>query len=157
MTDNTDPEAEARNFLEQFTNPLAAEVKGSDEDWEIISTYSRKQAIADGVLVDLMQGDLAKLVHEAGWKFPIAMTNGAWCETVGSEPLPSGQSITGRLWDVLNVMRFASKQQTKSSDRIHFEVSVWDGERHNTVQLWALCAPGDTPEPVITIMLQGED
>jgi len=34
---------------------------------EVISSYSRAQAIDDGVLVDLMQGELASLVREAGF------------------------------------------------------------------------------------------
>ncbi|SPE52864.1 hypothetical protein SBV1_160020 [Verrucomicrobia bacterium] len=34
---------------------------------------------------------------------------------------------------------------------------VWDGNRHNEIKLWSLCGPGDDGEPVITIMLEGED
>ena len=58
---------------------------------EPISVYSRAQAIEDGVLVDLMQhptperpelDDLAKLVREAGFNVPLAMTCGAFAATV---------------------------------------------------------------------------
>jgi len=38
-----------------------------------------------------------------------------------------------------------------------FQVSVWDGQRRNEVKLWSVCGPGDDAEPVITIMLEGED
>ena len=34
---------------------------------------------------------------------------------------------------------------------------LFDGQKSNPVQLWALCGPGDDLEPVITIMLEGED
>jgi hypothetical protein len=41
-----------------------------------------------------------------------------------------------------------------SGDRVTFACTGLDGER---VNLWSMCGPGDTPEPVITIMLEGED
>lgn len=44
---------------------------------EVIFTYTRKQAIEDGVLVDLMQDEMAKLVREAGFRIPIVMTSAA--------------------------------------------------------------------------------
>lgn len=129
------------------------------EDAEIISRYTRRQAIEDGVLVDLSDGETAALVKEAGFKFPIAMTAAAFNDTVApidGTPLPAGQDIKGRLWDVLMVLRFAIRV-SKEPDRIFFKVRVFDGKRHRDVKLWAHCGPGDEMEPVITIMLQGED
>ena len=43
------------------------------------------------------------------------------------------------------------------TDRVTFRVLIWDGRRHNGVNLWSQCGPGDQGEPVITIMLEGED
>lgn len=37
---------------------------------EPIGAYTRRQAIEDGVLVDLMQAETVALVREAGFKFP---------------------------------------------------------------------------------------
>ena len=70
---------------------------------EPIAVYTRKQAIEDGVLVDLMQAETVSLVREVGFRFPVAMTAGAFVATVAEigEPLPKGQDIRGRLWDVL--------------------------------------------------------
>jgi hypothetical protein len=138
-----------------------------------IYSYTRAQAIADGVLVDLTtatddQGQL--LCQQAGFKVPVAITRTAWAKTVEAggawKPngdgeileLKGGQSLTGRLWDLLWLLRVACGQ-ANSSDRIHFQVRVdvtGDG-RHETVKLWALCGPGDDASPVITIMLEGED
>ena len=69
---------------------------------EPIAVYTRRQAIEDGVLVDLMQAETVRLVREAGFKFPVAMTAGAFAATVAEigKPLPEGQDIRGRLWDV---------------------------------------------------------
>jgi hypothetical protein len=110
------------------------------------------------------------LCPQAGFKVPVAITRAAWSQTIeagGSwKPdgegevleLEGGQSLTGRLWDVLHMLGAASSKAA-NSDRVHFQVLVdvhGDGRRE-TVSLWALCGPGDDPQPAITIMLEGED
>ena len=130
--------------------------------WDIlgepIAVYSRRQAIEDGVLVDLMQPETVGLVREAGFKFPVAMTAGAFAVTIAAigEPLPDGQDIQGRLWDVLWMLACAIKT-AGSTDRVKFRVSVWNGRRREEVKLWASCGPGDDAAPVVTMMLEGED
>jgi hypothetical protein len=145
-----------------------------DSFWgEPIFRYSRVQAIADGVLVDLTtaadgQGQL--LCRQAGFKVPVAITRAAWAKTIEAGgtwkqdgdgevlELKGGQSLTGRLWDVLWMLRVASGQAGET-DRIHFQVlvDVHGNGRRELVKLWALCGPGDDAQPVITIMLEGED
>ncbi|MCP4286877.1 MAG: hypothetical protein GY792_20935, partial [Gammaproteobacteria bacterium] len=44
---------------------------------EVISTYTRAQAIEDGVLVDA--GPTAK---EIGFRFPVALTSAVWADCV---------------------------------------------------------------------------
>src|SRR6266446_5443695 len=145
-----------------------------DNLWgEPITSYTRAQAIADGVLVDLTSATDdrgQRLCQQAGFKVPVAITRAAWAQTVeagGSwKPdgdgevleLKGGQSLTGRLWDVLWMLRVASGRAS-NTDRVHFQVLVdvqGDG-RHELVKLWALCGPGDDAQPVISIMLEGED
>jgi len=126
---------------------------------EVIFAYSRRQAIEDGVLVDMMQPETVRAVREAGFKFPVAMTAGAFAATV-AEPdkaLPEGQDRQGRLWDVLWILSLAIKGSRQRTDRVSFRVSVWNGQRRNEVKLWASCGPGDDAGPVITVMLEGED
>jgi hypothetical protein len=140
------------------------------DDAEVISGYSRKQAIEDGVLVDLTaNGETKLLLHDAGFKAPVAMTTGAFRKTVlagttgtpdGQFVFPGGQSLKGRLWDVLFVLSMTARSQRgRQSDRVHFQVDVdaaGDGKRE-TVSLWAMLGPSDNGEPVMTIMLEGED
>lgn len=123
-----------------------------------IAVYSRRQAIEDGVLVDLMQPETVGLVREAGFKFPVAMTAGAFAVTVAviGEPLPEGQDIQGRLWDVLWMLSCAVKA-AGSTDCVKFRVRVWNGKRREEIKLWASCGPGDDAAPVVTVMLEGED
>ena len=72
--------------------------------------------------------------------------------------LPGGQLLTGRLWDVLFMLRVACGK-AKDTDRLHFQVLVDEhgNGRRKVVRLWALVGPGDDPRPVLTIMLEGED
>jgi hypothetical protein len=125
-----------------------------------VHVYGRGQAIEDGVLVDLMQPETESLVREAGFKYPIAMTVGAWTAAIGpiqtegepDVPLPPGQDLKGRLWDVLWMLKRAIAR-TAGGDRVAFDLLV----SRRKVRLWSLCGPGDKGEPVITIMLPGED
>ena len=107
------------------------------------------------MLVDLRQGEWEKLVKEAGFKYPLAITGTAFATVIGEE-LPEGQDQKGRLWDVLMLLRQAIKKSPES-DHVEFTVSVWNGSKHEEVKLWSVCGPGDEAEPVITIMLEGED
>ena len=67
---------------------------------EVISTYSRAQALDDGVLVDA--GAMAK---EAGFRWTVAITAAAWTDCVAWTDADSERQVrqdeSGRLWDVL--------------------------------------------------------
>jgi hypothetical protein len=135
--------------------------------------YSRAQAIADGMLVDLTSATDDKgqpLCQQAGFKVPVAISRAAWAQTieVGGTwkpagdgevlELKNGQSLTGRLWDLLWMMRVACGQ-SGCVDRVEFQVLVdVDGNgASKPVRLRALCGPGDDARPVITVMMEGED
>ena len=79
-------------------------VEKSAEDFfgPVIFAYTRAQAIEDGVLVDV-----SEMASEAGLKHPTALTAAVWAEYV---QVPKGvkcQDEQGRLWDILNMFRFA--------------------------------------------------
>lgn len=129
-------------------------------DADVTFSYSRKQAMIDGVLVDCTNADFGNLCRELGIRVNVAMTSAAWGAAIGSidEEMPAGQSIERRLWDVLYAFRMAVQVGGKESDRVRFAVSVQqaDGSRR-LVEMWSLIGPGDEGEPVITIMLECED
>lgn len=65
---------------------------------DVISMYSRSDAISDGVLVPISP----TLCNEAGIKFPVAVTDTIWngyIDPSNISQLP-GQSVDGRLWDL---------------------------------------------------------
>lgn len=118
----------------------------------VIFSYTRAQAIADGVLVDV-----SEMAREAGIKHPTAITAAVWGEFVRVPEGVEGQDEKGRLWDVLNMFRFAAKQ-SEGGTELHFNLLVRnDNTAPKLVTLKAICSPGDTPEPVLTIMLPDED
>jgi len=123
---------------------------------EVIYAYTREQAIADGVLIDV-----SKMAKEAGIKFPVAVTSAVWHEYIVPDKamVEFGQDENGRLWDVLWMFRCNALRN--SSDLMFFEVYFFidsDGvPKKELITLKAACGPGDNGEPVITIMKADED
>ena len=125
----------------------------------VIYAFTRAQAIEDGELVDV-----SETAREAGVKFPVAVTRAVWedvCEWTeeDSKVKHDGQSVRGRLWDVVSMLRFAIASG-RGGALIHYKLSRIPRPGHGAkrvVVLKAVCGPGDTEEPVITIMQPDED
>ena len=118
---------------------------------EVIFSYSRAQAIEDGVLIDT-----GAIAQEAGFHYPVALTAAAWNLCVAVPESCPWQDERGRLWDVLNVLRVNARR--RSSSTVAFSVLVQnDPSGPQLITLQAVCSPGDDLEPVITVMLPGED
>lgn len=128
----------------------------------VIFAYTRAQAIADGVLIDV-----SKAAREAGFRFPVALTAQVWADCVAWEPEDSDrqihQDLSGRLWDVLWMASWAIRAQRGSDDacRLPYRLFVVprDGQSQDAqeVELHVHIGPGDAGEPVLTIMLPWED
>ncbi len=130
--------------------------KEEDKDKNIvIFSYTRKQAIEDGVLIDV-----TKMAKEAGIKYPTAITATVWEKyIVPSDELKGyGQSIEGRCWDTIWMFRVAADKD-EIGEMVLFKLYylMKPGKKPQIVTLKALCGPGDEGEPVITIMLPEED
>lgn len=127
----------------------------SHDERNIIHAYGRGQAIDDGVLVDV-----SETAREAGFVYPVALTCGAWerCVSV-PEDVKGSQDETGRLWDVLSLLRFAVKTGD-GGPHLRYSVGVRNSHKgggHELVSLHAVCGPDDDGSPCITVMLEGED
>lgn len=122
-------------------------------EFGVVHIYTRAQAIEDGVLIDV-----SETAKEAGINFPVALTSPVWdLYVVPSEKLEGhGQSVSGRLWDLLWMFR-VNALRTNSSLIYFLCMFLNEKERHEYVRFKALCGPGDNCEPVITIMLPMED
>ena len=124
---------------------------------DIIHTYSRAQALADGVLIDV-----TATAAEAGFRWPVAMTAGAWAHLVAWDPANRAiQDESARLWDVCWVARWACRTARPGAPRILAKVV----RVPNTPRAWSPVSawfaihvgPGDQGEPVVTITLRDED
>ncbi len=122
---------------------------------EIIYSYTRAQAVADGEQVEV-----SKVAAEAGIKFLVFLTRTVYDAYVTVPPNVSGQDEAGRLWDVVWMLRVAMLRAKPGHDRIVFALFVRnDNSRAKLVKLTATCSALDIDDarPAITIMLPGED
>ncbi len=122
-----------------------------------IHVYSRKQAIEDGVLVDV-----SEMAKEVGIMIPVAVTKRLWEEVITPDPNAIGQSINGRLWDALFLLHIEIKRSKFHITSLPFTFSyqcvfVMGEKDHRLFQLKAVLSNGDDLKPVFTIMLPDED
>lgn len=122
-----------------------------DDEWEIVHSYTRQQAIKDGVLIEC--NSLAK---EAGYKVPVAITVGLDVKYLDNFQGGTGQSREGRLWDVLMVLLFKIKEGGGEDNILLFQVTFQMKEGMIDVTLRAEIGPGDNSEPVMTIGLPND-
>lgn len=126
---------------------------------EAIYRYTRAQALADGVLIDVTE-----TAQEAGFRLPVALTSAAWHQTVewtdADSRRQTPQDEAGRLWDVL-WMAYLAARRASGSCRVQFQLlAVPRGGAARRPRLMVLTmqiGAGDGGEPVITIMLPNED
>ena len=127
---------------------------------EVISTYTRAQAIGDGVLIDT-----GSMAQEAGFKWPVAVTSAAWADCIAWTEDDSDKQVyqdqSGRLWDVLFMASHAIRQGSGSGDRLLFKLYRVRRDGYSKEAILAtlklIVGPGDQGEPVITILLPDED
>ena len=126
----------------------------------VLSTYTRAQAIEDGILVDV-----SETAREAGFKIPVVVTRAVWNRLVA---LPEGyqgfQDESGRLWDVLWMAHYYAVRAS-DSNRVRMCVLVRDirkdlrdsnrpPRRHFPI---VAIGADDEGGPAITIMFPEDD
>ena len=128
---------------------------------DIISTYTRAQAIEDGVLIDV-----SSIAKESGFnEWPVSMTAGAWADCVAWSDTDSQTQVyqdqSGRLYDVIFMAFQAICLSREVGDRLLFRLYRVPRDGRSTeaelTTLKLIVGPGDSGEPVITILLIDED
>jgi hypothetical protein len=123
--------------------------------WTVIYAYTRSQAVADGVQVDV-----TKTAQEAGIKFPMFLTRAVFDAYVAVPPDVTGQDEAGRLWDLAWMTRFAILRSHGHTDRLPVALYVRnDNHRAKLVKLIATCSALDIddPQPALTLMMPEEN
>lgn len=123
-------------------------------DFNLIHMYTRREALADGVLVDATD-----MATQAGFRVPVALTAPAWAKCVTVPPGVDCQDEAGRLWDVLMTLRFAVKGASGGERELPFRLLVQTrpDERPELVELKVVGGPDDDGEPCLTVMMPDED
>ena len=125
----------------------------------LVFTYSRAEALADGVLLDV-----SPLAKEAGFQIPVALTVGLWAAYGAPDKTPAGDQ--GTCWDILWMLRCAAIgilpakfERHPHDETLWFELELTPRGKTapELVLLKAISGPGDTGEPVLTILLPHED
>jgi hypothetical protein len=127
----------------------------------VIHSYTRAEAITDGVLINL-----SMFVHRTGVpvlellgiRYPVAMTSTAYELVLGERDgeLHDTAAITGRVIYFLAVLKRAILAH-RGEDPTLMEFTCTSAKHLQPMELKAVCGPGDDAEPVITVMLPGED
>lgn len=118
--------------------------------WEVIHTYSRKQALEDGTLIDITE--YARL---NGFKIPVAVTASLWVYIgVSPELAEIDQSVAGRLKDVLFLLLMEIRKASVDTDIIRYLVDfLVEPDITKTVEIIAVVGPDDDLQPCLTIGL----
>lgn len=127
------------------------------ENAEVIYTYTRKQAIEDG-MQSRLEGEHAQSAKEAGYKYPVFITSGVLGlieQAVNNKKYCN--DFAGVLWDILYMSRATGRPVNERM--VKFEVIITGTGRQRTHTMYIECGAMDfdDPAPVLTIMLPEEN
>ena len=129
-----------------MTNNEAIE-SANDNDLfgDVVFTYSRQDAIDDGVLIDVTE-----IARKEGFKIHTAMTSTLYGELTG------GCNCTEPVQFAMRVLyKLIMSGCIRDTDRIDGLKLI--GGNGNVCDAYALIHGGDRGEPCLTVMLVGED
>ena len=121
---------------------------------EPIHTYTRADALANGVLLDA-----TATAREAGFRIPVALTQSIWADVndLSGRHVTAGQSPEGRLWDLLFMVAHAARRSENHDTSEFVYLLIMPVGADNNYRARCHIGPGDEGEPVVTIMLLDED
>ncbi|MFD2614683.1 DUF6573 family protein [Paenibacillus gansuensis] len=126
-------------------------IQQNSEDM-VISAYSRAEAIADGVLVNV-----TTYARRVGIIFPVAVTRSVWFDILDPDEAAkeSCETLMGRLAKLLLTLK--GEMLHASGEKLEFSHTVTVDGQSKDFPLYATLLLGDDYEPVITVQFQHED
>lgn len=125
----------------------------------VIHAYTRQDQIADGSLVDVSETKEAK---ELGFHANVAVSRRVWDEIITPDPrsVPYGQSVEGRLWDSLWMLKLAIKARGRATDYglefRHAAYFILKERQRRLIRFRSFLAPDENDQPTLTIWLLDE-
>jgi hypothetical protein len=121
---------------------------------EPIHVYTRADALADGVLVDVTLA-----AREPGFRVPVAITQSVWADVndLSGRYVLAGQSPEGRLWDLLFVAAHATRRPENRDESEFVYALIMPVGTDNNYRAKYQVGPGDEGELVVAIMRPDED
>lgn len=126
----------------------------ADPFWGVpIHTYTRDEAMADGVLFDVTE-----TAREAGFRAPVALTASVWAgvNNLSGRYVSAEHSPEGRLWDLLFMAAHAARRRANRNTNSFVYALVMPVGDGNNYRAKCHVGPGDGGEPVVTIMRPDE-
>jgi hypothetical protein len=137
---------------------------------EAIHTYTRAQALADGVLVDVTEWASAEKGFLGGFRWRVAVTAAVWQDLNDIPEWAQGwQDVRGRAHDLLWMASLAVRQAAEGESEVLFDVILslsgdpeprdgrGQGELSSTRTYKLVCGPNDDGSPCLTVMRVDED
>lgn len=125
-------------------------------DADLVHAYTRRQALADGVLVDVMEA-ASPAGMLGGFKVPVAVTAAVWAAV---EAIPASldglADARGRLHDVLWMARVAAQRLPGQSGGDFEVILPFRGTRKRVQTLRIEVGPDDDGAPCVTIGFPGD-
>ena len=122
---------------------------------EVVFRYTRRMAIADGVLIDATQGDFIAVSREHFPDHHLAMTSAVFALLEHGVETGEGAELAGIWHDVLWMSRVGRVRLLSGGHT--FKVGIRARSQLRWHELKILFHGGDNGEPCATVMLPDED
>lgn len=122
---------------------------------EVVFRYTRRMAIADGVLIDATEGEFATVSREHFPNYHLAMTSAVFALLERAVESGHGADFAGLWHDILWMSRVSPVRLLPGGHT--FQVGIRDAHAQRWHELKILFHGGDYGEPCATVMLPDED
>ncbi len=131
------------------------------QDSDLIYSYTRKQALADGEQVDANIGDLAEVTRQH-FRYPVYMTRSVFAimeRACSPESNKRWGNDARGVWHDICTMAVRQMRQHPQGDRAFFQVIITGAGRNKLWEMLAVCGATDIDDahPCICIMLPEDD
>lgn len=117
---------------------------------DVIFAYTRKQAIADGVLFDVSEH-----ATKLGFRFPVAVTAAVFSACVRDRNDPEYEAERRQV--LLKELYDAIRNGEARGAEVKFWLYAVTGNGEERMDLRAVCGPDDDGAPCVTVMFENED